>query len=178
MSSAIIPPPPILAALLSLPLLPALLAILGHGCWRVGRLGLRFRVAAAATAGLWVLLTFAAGARWAPGAPQPDDLLAGLLILATGIWAAFCAWSLLAWSFTLSMLMALVEAGGPLDLDAWIDRFAGSRGLDAFLHDRLAVLFALGVARRTGDVVTVTSPRGLLVARLADVAARVFGMGR
>jgi len=175
---SILPPPPVLAAVLALLLLPAALVALGHGAWRIDRLGVRFRLAAGAGALLWIALTGFWGG-FGPGwGTRWGDLAAGLLILATGIWAAFCAWSLLAWSFTISMLITLVDAERPLDAEAWIGGFAGSRGLDAFMHDRLALLFALGVARRAGNVVTVTSPRGLLVARIANCTARMFGLGR
>src|SRR5437764_6602360 len=106
---------PTLPAALSLAacaLLPVLLLALSHGPLRVAAPGRRFVRAAALMWAAWA----AAMTATAPGAV---DLVTGVLLLATATLAAFTLWTLVAWGFTLSMLLALVRAGRPLTAEEW-----------------------------------------------------------
>jgi hypothetical protein len=142
---------------------------LSHGPLRVAAPGRRFVVAAVLTWAAWLAAVVAVGPGWV-------DLVTGGLLLATATLAAFTLWTLVAWGFTLSMLLALARAGRPLTADEWARAYTGGRPLDAFARDRLGVLLKLGLAELRGGDVVMTPRRGRAVARGAVVLRWLFGL--
>jgi len=163
---------PTLAVALSLAacaLLPVLLLALSHGPLRVDAPGRRFVVSAALAWAAWVAATTAT----APGAVE---LVTGALLLATATLAGFTLWTLVAWGFTLSMLLALDRAARPFSVEEWALAYTRGKPLDAFARDRLGVLLKLGLAELRGGEVVMTPRRGRLVARVAVVLRKLFGL--
>jgi hypothetical protein len=150
-------------------LLPALVLVLSHGPLKVDAPGRRFVLAAGTTWAVWVAAMIAT----APGAV---DLVTGGLLLATATLAGFTLWTLVAWGFTLSMLLALNRAGRPLTVDEWAAAYTRGQPLDAFARDRLGVLLKLGLARVRGDEVVMTPGRGRVMARMTLLLRRLFGL--
>jgi hypothetical protein len=163
------PSPAIFSALLSSASLPAFLLLLSHGPWKIAAPGHRFICATFLSLCCWGCLLILTG--WS----GLTDLVAGFLILATTILAGFTLWTLLAWGFTLSMLLALQAAGGRVSLTEWIARYTGGQTIDRFALDRLGVLFRARFAVLRGKIVTVTA-HGRLVARVSFLLRSLFGL--
>jgi hypothetical protein len=163
---------PTLAIALSLvacALLPASLLALSHGPLAVAAPGRRFVLAAS-------LIWFSWLVAMAVVAPDWIDVIAGGLLLATATLACFTLWTLIAWGFTISMLLALSRAGHSLTPDEWAFAYTRGQPLDAFARDRLGVLLKLGLAEiREGEVV-MTPGRGRLVARISVALRTLFGL--
>ena len=86
-----------------------------------------------------------------PGPRYFDDVLSGVLFLATAILLFYVFWSLLARSFTLTLLTALAGARQPLTQEQWISIYMQGGDLSTFAHNRLRLLLGLwngGVGRR------------------------------
>jgi hypothetical protein len=165
------PPPAVALALLACCLLPVFLLSLSHGALRVAAPGRRFVLAAALA---WVA--------WAGTVtvvhPDAVELLTGALLLAAATLAGFTLWTLVAWGFTLSMLLALRRAGRPLTVGEWALAYTRGKPLDAFARDRLGVLLKLGLAELRGGEVVMTPVRGRLFAKAAGVLRQLFGLPR
>ena len=106
------------------------------------------------------------------------DCVTGTLLVATATLAGFTLWTLIAWGFTLSLLLALERAEHPLTIEAWTRAYTRGRSLDALsaTRDRLGLLFRLGLAEMRGEKLLVLARRGRWVARLAFGCRRVFGL--
>lgn len=165
-----IPTPAIALSLLAAGLLPVLVLTLSHGPWKVRAPGRRFVAAAGITVLSWVGLMFV------PDGPDPADVVAGGLLLAGALLAGFTLWTLVAWGFTLTMLLTLARAGRPLTLPEWVAGYTGGKPLAAFARDRLGVLFMLGLAHARDGRVVMTPGRGRPVARVAGLLRLVFGL--
>ncbi len=165
-----IPSPPIAAGLVAGLVLPALIILLAHGPWRVAAPGRRFVVAAVLMVAGWAVALIAL-----PACPA-EDLLASAMILATALLVGFTLWTLVAWGFTVSLLMTLARADGPLVFDEWVRRYTGGKDVGAFAHDRLGLLLKLGLARLEGDQVRITPGRGRPLARVVSLLRGVFGV--
>ena len=109
--------------------------------------------------------------------PEWVDLLSGMLLLATATLAGFTLWTLVAWGFTVSMLLALDRAGRPLGR-GWGLAYTRGKPLEAFTRDRLGVLFTLGLAEIRGADVAMTPVRGRAFARFAVALRVLFGLPR
>jgi hypothetical protein len=100
----------------------------------------------------------------------------GVLLLATATLAGFTLWTLVAWGFTVSMLLALARAGRPLTADEWALAYTRGKPLEAFARDRLGVLFKLGLAEVQEGQVVMTPRRGRAFAKGAMVLRKLFGL--
>jgi hypothetical protein len=164
-----VPSVPIALSLAACALLPGVLFALSHGPARVTAPGRRFVVATVVTWGAWGTAMIASAPGWV-------DLSTGALLLATATLAGFTLWTLVAWGFTLSMLLALARAGRPLTGDEWALATTRGRPLGAFTRDRLGLLLELGLARVEGGRVVMTPARGRFVARTARALRLLFGL--
>jgi hypothetical protein len=151
--------------------LPAVLLGLSHGPQRVAAPGRRFVIAAALTWATWLAAMLAVMPDWV-------DLVSGALLLATATLAGFTLWTLVAWGFTLSMLLALDRADRPLTADEWAIAYTRGKPLAAFTRDRIRVLLALGLAEMQGEKLMMSPVRGRLFARLAGALRYLFGLPR
>lgn len=165
-----IPSPPVALALLAVGLMPVYLIALSHGPWTVAAPGRRFLVAAGTAWLTWVMLVIASRAADVVG------VVAGGLLLATATLAGFTLWTLVAWGFTLTMLLMLARAGRPLTEAEWILAYTRGKPLSVFARDRLGVLFKLGLAESRGDRVVMTPRRGRLFARATGLLRGLFGL--
>lgn len=157
-------------SLLAAGLLPLYLLALSHGPLKVAAPGRRFIAAAGLAAASWVGLMFV------PTRPDPAELAAGAMLFAAAAIAGFTLWTLVAWGFTLTMLLTLARADRPLTLEEWVAGYTGGKPLAAFSHDRLGLLFRLGLAEGRDGRVVVSPGRGRPAARVVGLLRRVFGL--
>ncbi|MBA4189951.1 MAG: hypothetical protein C0467_18355 [Planctomycetaceae bacterium] len=150
-------------------LLPVFLVSLSHGVLKVSSPGRRFILATALTWGAW-LATLPATV------PDAIDLVSSVLLLATATLAGFTLWTLVAWGFTVSMLLALNRADEPLTVEEWALEYTRGKPMEAFARDRLGVLFKLGLAESRGGNVVMTPLRGRLFAKGAGALRNLFGI--
>jgi hypothetical protein len=166
----LLPSPAILAGIIAAVLLPVVVALLSHGPWKIAAPGRRFHLAVALLTAGWVLFHL-----W-DGSYNAADLCASLLIWLTAVLVEFSFWSLLAWGFTISLLLALARAGRPLTFDEWVARYTGGGTSATFAHDRLSLLFRFGFANREGDQVRLTPGWGPPLAWLVGILRWIFGV--
>ena len=164
-----VPTLPVGLSLSACGLLPAVLLGLSHGPLKVAAPGRRFIVAVALTWIAWLATSIVVEPDWV-------DLIAGGLLLATASLAAFTLWTLIAWGFTLSMLLALAAQGRPLTEEEWALAYTRGQPLEAFARDRIGVLLLLGLAKVRGDDVVMVPRRGWLFARLTGLLRKLFGL--
>ena len=148
---------------------PVVLFALSHGPCRIALPGRRFVMAVILTWTVWLAAMVAAGPGWV-------DFVTGALLLATATLAGFTLWTLIAWGFTLSMLLVLERARSPITMEEWIRAYTRGRPLDALARDRVGLLVRLGLASMRDKGHLVSAPRGGLFARLASGCRRVFGL--
>src|SRR5262245_45114382 len=127
-----VPTLPVALSLAAAALLPVLLLALSHGPLKVAAPGRRFVVVTSLAWCAWL-------AAMIVSAPDAVELVTGALLLATATLAGFTLWTLVAWGFTLSMLLALHRAGRPLTVEEWAAAYTRGKPLDAFTRDRLGV---------------------------------------
>jgi hypothetical protein len=149
--------------------LPASLLALSHRPLKVISPARRFVMAAALTWLAWFAAMIAAAPDWV------EAVTSGLL-LATATLAGFTLWTLIAWGFTLTMLLALNRAGRSLSVEEWALAYTRGKPLDAFTRDRLGVLLKLGLAEIRGGEVTMTPNCGRAFARVAVLLRKLFGL--
>ncbi|CCQ50016.1 hypothetical protein [Crocosphaera watsonii] len=94
----------------------------------------------------------------------------------TGILCNFTLWTLVAWGFTLSMLIALSRENQPVTLEDWIRAYTNGQTLETFTLDRLGVLFRFGLATYDNDRVIITAKVGFLVAQMTRLLRLFFGL--
>jgi hypothetical protein len=148
---------------------PILLFALSHGPWRIAAPGRRFVMAAILTWTAWLAAMAAVAPGWV-------DLVTGGLLLATATLAGFTLWTLIAWGFTLSMLLVLERAGSSITIEEWIRAYTRGRPLDALARDRVGLLLRLGLVSMSDKGLLVSAPRGGQFARVAFACRRVFGL--
>jgi hypothetical protein len=150
------------------------LYVMSHGALRIASLAKRFISAAAASLVFWisgVVLMYALGA-----AVVWNDLVAGGLIMFAAILSWFTLWTLVAWGFSLSLLMALTRAAEPMTEKSWFDSYAGIGGVERFGTDRLGILLKFNLASFRAGKISVTLFPGRPVAAIALVLSRLFGL--
>jgi len=137
----------------------------------MGGAGRRFRFGCATAALLFGIACVAL-----PGERQVDDVLGGVLLLATAVLLVHVFWSLLAWGFTLTLLTALAHAGRPLTEDEWAAAYMQGGDITTFAHNRLKLLLASGmVVSRDGKIAATAT--GMMIVRLARLVRLATGLG-
>lgn len=135
--------------------------------------GRRMRWAAGLALAAWSIGTAAVavsaqGTHWA-------DVLAGALILSAALLASFTLWSLLAWGFTLSLLLHLADAGRPISAEDLMARYGGG-GPEEFARNRAKILLAAALCVPCPDGVAPSWPGARLLGALARGLQCLFGM--
>lgn len=171
MNVDLIPSAAVALSLVACGLLPVFLLSLSHGVLKVAAPGRRFVLAATLTWGAWL-------ATLPVTVPDAVELVTSVLLLATATLAGFTLWTLVAWGFTVSMLLALNRASEPLTIDEWAMEYTRGKPIAAFARDRLGVLFKLGLAETRGCDVVMTPGRGRMFAKCAGVLRILFGIHR
>ncbi len=166
-----IPSAAVAMSLVACGLLPVFLLSLSHGVLKVAAPGRRFVLAASLTWGAW-LATLPATV------PDGVDLATSILLLATATLAGFTLWTLVAWGFTVSMLLALNRSHEPLSVEEWALEYTHGKPIATFARDRLGILFKLGLAETRGTDVVMTPVRGRVFAKAAGLLRNLFGLHR
>ena len=164
-----IPTLPVAQSLAACVLLPVALLAMSHGPLKVRAPGRRFVLAASVVWAAWLFTMIAVRPDWV-------ELVTGALLLATATLAGFTLWTLVAWGFTVSMLLALARADRPLTVDGWALAYTRGKPLAAFAEDRLGVLLKLGLAEIRGGDVVMTPHRGRVFAKAATAFRKLFGL--
>jgi len=133
--------------------------------------GNRFRIGCVTVAGLFAIACIAL-----PGERQLDDVIGGILLLATAVLLVYVFWSLLAWGFTLTLLTSLAQAGRPLTEEQWAAAYMQGGNLGAFARNRLKLLLGSGMVVAGNEKVSTTA-KGLMVARLVKLVRFATGLG-
>lgn len=133
--------------------------------------GRRFRLGC-----ISVLVLFVIACAMLPGPRQVDDVVGGILLLATAMMLCYIVFSLLAWGFTLTLLTSLVQAGRPLTLDQWAAAYMQGGDLGSFAHNRLKLLVGSGMVRTTEGKLAPTS-KGFAVAQIVKLIRLSTGLG-
>jgi hypothetical protein len=177
-AAAFVPPSEIFAAIIACAILPVLLLVLGREIFRRMSLGRRFVVAVFGAIVVWVVLILILPV-WGVGDAEVRlvNLIAGALVMVTGVLVAFSLWSLLAYGFTISMLLSLAQSGTPLALDEWRQTYGGV-GLEQFGQDRIGVLLGFRLVRQKAERLEIVSGRGQLFAGLVHIADVLFSIDR
>jgi hypothetical protein len=136
-----------------------------------GGSGRRFRLGCVS-----LVVLFAVACIALPGERHIDDVIGGLLLLATAMMFCYILFSLLAWGFTLTLLTALVKTGRPLTLEQWAAAYMQGGDLGAFAHNRLKLLFGSGLVV-TEDARLAPTPKGVAVAHLVKLVRLSTGLG-
>ena len=133
MNASFLPPPALAAAMVSGAAIPVLLVLLGRGPHPFRAPGPRFRIAVLSASVLlffWLSLTALAG-----GTVELIDALAAGAIVGVAAISSFIIWSLLAWGFTLNMLLLLAAEARTISLADWIAGFTGGAGIGRLTTD-------------------------------------------
>jgi hypothetical protein len=133
--------------------------------------GSRFRLVCFIAAGL-----FAVACLTLPGQRHFDDVLGGILLLATAIMLSHVLWSLLAWGFTLTLLTALTKAGKPLTTEQWAAAYMQGGDLSTLAHNRMRLLLGSGMVVATDGKIAMTS-RGTAIVHLVKLVRFATGLG-
>jgi hypothetical protein len=150
------------------------LPLLLLGCARflsIRSAGSRFRIGCVTIVALFGLACIAL-----PGERQFDDVVGGVLLLATAILLVYVFWSLLVWGFTLTLLTALAQAGRPLTEEQWAATYMQGGDLGTFAHNRLKLLLGSGMIVAANGKVSTTA-KGLIVVRLVKLVRFATGLG-
>jgi hypothetical protein len=168
-----LPPPVIAAAIVAALAIPVLLVLLSWGpaAWR--HPGRRFKRSVVAGWILWLPILLVTPV-YAPA--HPLDWLAGAAVLLASTLLSFNAWTILVYGVTSNMLVALMQAERPLDLDSWADRYSGGRSLSQIFLDRLGHLLLFRLAYRAGDTVHVAPRSGRAATAVLAAVNFVFGL--
>jgi hypothetical protein len=168
-----LPPPVIAAAIVAALAIPALLVLFGFGPLPWRHPGRRFIRSVIAGWVLWLPILLVMPAT-VPA--HPLDWLAGAAVLTASTLLSFVVWSILAYGVTVNMLVVLMRAERPLDLDAWADRYSGGRSLNQIFLDRLAHLLLFRLAYRAGDTVHIVPRSGRAATAILAAVNFVFGL--
>ncbi len=160
----------ILAGILASLFLPMILLLLSHGPWKVRAPGTRFLVAATLTVVAWALFLLL------HDPSSLADVFASVMLLGIAGLVQFSFWCLLAWGFTLSLLLALARAGRPLTFEQWVSAYSTGGNVETFTRDRLSLLLTHRMVWLDGELVRMTPGRGQQLARLVDGLRRLFGV--
>jgi hypothetical protein len=155
---------------LSLPLLHLL--VVRIGCLR-GRNAVQFLVSVMVGVAVWTsILLFVALARPNSG----TEIAIGAMILGAGILFFLEIWALLSRGYTLSLLIAVYQAGRPLSAKELAHAYRRGEGLEWILRHRLAGLQSAGLVRQVGDHIILTPQFGRAVALTCRAAVAFLGL--
>lgn len=167
-------PPIVLASVAIAAASACFLLVLSHPPLRIASPGRRFKAAAAAALALWVAASAVIGAAGLP--TSIFDVLSGAMILVGALMAGFIVWSLIAWGFTLSMLLAIARFDGAVTVDEWSALYARGKSMREICLDRVGVLLAFGLAKKRGEEVIVSGRISALGAKAVLWLRRLFAI--
>jgi hypothetical protein len=101
-----------------------------------------------------------------------------LMAMGSAILVYLEVWGLLSRGYTLALLLALEDAGGPLTAGEIALRYRGGDGLGWILRHRVAGMVAARVVRREGDQIVLYGARGAAVAMMYRLGLAALGLRR
>ena len=175
MMAGVLPPPALEAAMASGAAIPALLWLLGSGPRPFRAPGPRFR--AAVLFALLLLLSWLLLIALTSGKVDVVDTLAAVAIVGAAAVVSFIAWSLLAWGFTLNMLLVLAAETRAVSHADWVAAFTRGADMGRLTTDRISVLLGAGFVEAIGAHSYALTQRGGIAAKLVRLARSTFGIG-
>lgn len=166
-------PGPLLAALIASLFQPAFLWLVTKIPSLEGRNPIQFAISTAIVFVVWLAALVAI-----PGlAPSsPEALLVGAFAIGGALLLYLEIWGLMSRGYTLSILIALADAGRPLSPPEIARAYRGGEGLDWIVSHRLGGMQAAGAIELQGERVTLTASRGVPIARLYRLCIAILGL--
>lgn len=174
----LVPPYPILAAIVASIAMPFLLVGYARGPFRRLTLGRRFGFAMGTAASAWILATIWIATSANTGTPTGliFDVLAGAAIFMTASLVIYSIWALASFGYTTLMLVCLGNEDKPLTIDDWAAAYGHGYGMYSFAHDRVAVLTGTGLATRHDNQIRISGPLAGYFASFVVFVANVFAI--
>lgn len=105
-----------------------------------------------------------------------SELATALLLYLTAAMVVYSAWSLIGYSFTLSVLIATCEVDEPKSVEKLAARFGGGHGLRAFLEDRLGVITGMGLIFRSQNRCNISGASSYRFASVVRLAMQIYAI--
>lgn len=179
MIDSLIPPPEFVMALASCLMLPVWLLVISF--MKPQRMNAKHRLVAAIIVAPLSVVTvgflgfservFSQPAAWV-------DLFCAGLLYGTAVMIVYCAWALIGFGFTVSVLMDVYLAGRPLTTDELVASMADGRGLVGFVRDRAGVLLRTHLVLSEGNKCRIAGPKALRFARIVGFAMDAYSINR
>lgn len=167
--------PPLVAALAFAVLNPVWLAALARLPVLRGRNPLQFLLSTSVSLAGWAAyLCYAMRAQPIAG----SDLLLGAMAMAAATLVYLEVWALLSRGYTLSLLLALLRAGGAMPAGALAQVYRGGEGLNWVFAHRLSGLVGAGLVERRNGMLAVKAPLGPAVAVAYRACIAFLGLKR
>jgi hypothetical protein len=106
------------------------------------------------------------------------DLLLGFMAMAAGTLVVLEIWALLSRGYTLSLLLALLRAEGPMSPQALASVYRGGEGLSWVFRHRLSGLVKAGLIERANGILMLKAPLGVIIAFAYRLCIAFLGLKR
>jgi hypothetical protein len=159
-----------LAASVGLPLCLLLIARLPP---LAGRNAVQFLVSVTITVAAWAAALLLVPAARPAGAVE---IAIGAMLIGSAALVYLEIWSLLSRGYTLALIVAIHQSGGPLTAAELARRYRGGEGLEWIMRHRLVALEAAGLVQRTGDQLVLTPRLGRAAAWSYRIAIALLGL--
>jgi hypothetical protein len=153
--------PPLIAAFVLAGLNPAWLAALARLPGLCGRNPLQFLLSTSLSFAAWAAYLLYATRSQAIGV---SDVLLGFMAMAAATLVYLEIWALLSRGYTLSLLLALLRAEGPMSAEALAAVYRGGEGLSWVFRHRLSGLVKAGLIERANGTLMLKAPLGVTIA--------------
>ena len=175
----LIPPHPVLAALIVTFFMPFLLAGFSRRWFSAMSPGNQIWLTLGTSSVIWLAITFAGNGKINTGQSGAFtfSLIAGAAIILTAGLVLYSVWSLACFGFTTTMLISLANAQSPLSPEEWENSYGSGLGMQAFTDDRIRVLQGMQLIRLKGEEVYLSSRIAIWFSRLVQLSFRIFAIG-
>ena len=107
-----------------------------------------------------------------------SDVLLGFMAMAAATLVYLEIWALLSRGYTLSLLLALLRADGPMSPERLAAVYRGGEGLGWVFRHRLSGLVKAGLVERKDGTLVLKAPAGVTVAVAYKVCIGFLGLKR
>jgi hypothetical protein len=125
---------------------PFFLFALSRGPFPVRDLRQRFRFSSILAVVLWMVLALLGDELWRFDAKAIGDVLAGALIISSGILTTLIVWLLVAAGVSTTLLVSLSAYPGPVEIEPWLADYGHGFGVEDLFRDRLNLLLGTRAA--------------------------------
>jgi hypothetical protein len=153
--------------------LPLCLLVIARLPPLAGRNAIQFLVSVTIAIAAWAAALLLVPTSRPAGAPE---IAMGAMVIGSAVLIYLEIWSLLSRGYTLALIVAIHQSGGPLTADELARRYRGGEGLEWIMLHRLAGLEAAGLVQRTGDQLVLTPRLGRATAWSYRVAIALLGL--